>query len=156
MSFTTRDLRCTAEAGVLPPAAHYEVSVLYRVVEGPPPCPACGAPRVPFYATREMTSAAHGAAVHVFKEFEVDGGFRITSPEGAQRYRAHVAGLKGVPVEAVQFNSRGNVKQTVEELKHRAITKRKESGFDERTFAAYRTERNRINAEEAAHARRRQ
>jgi hypothetical protein len=146
VSFTTRDLRCTRTPDALPPEAHYEVSVLYRVSDGPPPCPECGAARVPFYATHEMSAPA----VHTFKEFVVDGEVRITSPEGAQRYREHLARTKGVPTEAIQFNSRGNVKQTVEELKHRAIVKRKESGFDERTFAAYKTERNRINAEQKA------
>lgn len=155
MSHTTRDLRCTAAPDVLPPAAHYEVSVWYRLSDGPPPCH-CGAARVPFYATREMTSAAHAATVHTFKEFVVDGEVRITSPEGAQRYREHLAQKKGVPVESIQFNSRNNVKQTVEELKHRAITKRRESGFDEHSWSAYRQERNRINAEEASRGRHRQ
>lgn len=155
MSFTTRDLRCLASPGVLPPEAHYEVGVVYRVSEGPPPCPECGSARAPFYATREMTDQAHAAAVHVFKEFEVDGGVKITSPEGALRYRQQIADQKGVPVEHIQFNSRGNVKQNIEEARHHAFVKRRESGFDEPTWAAYRAERRRINAEEQARGGRR-
>lgn len=112
-----------------------------------PPCnhEGCGARTYP----RDEGPGTEAHAVHTFKPFEVDGGVRITSEEGARRYREQVAAKKGVPVEAIQFNSRGNVKQTVEELRHRAIEKRRESGFDERTFADYRNERNRINAEQS-------
>lgn len=153
MSTTVRDLRCTREPGGLPPEAHYEVGVLYFVSQGPPPCPECGAARVPFYATREM-EAAHRykslGGVHTFKEFEVDDGVRITSPEGLERYKAERARRAGVSPDQVVLESRGNVKVRVEELRHRAITTRRENGFDERTFADYRAERNRINAEEAA------
>jgi hypothetical protein len=107
--------------------------------------PGCGASTYP--ADEGPGTEAH--AVHTFKDFEVDGGVRITSEEGARRYRQQVADQKGVPVEAIQFGSRGNVKQTADELRHRARQIRKENGFDERTFADYRNERNRINAEEA-------
>lgn len=144
-----KDLRCTAD-GTLPPAAHYEVSVFYDTEDGPPECPTCGGMRVPFWATAEMTTQARSAAVHTFKPFEVDGGVRITSEEGALRYRQYLAATKGVPVDSIQFNSRGNVQQTTDELRHRAITKRRENGFDERTFSDYRSERNRISAEESS------
>lgn len=157
MSHTTRDLRCLADPQVLPPQAHYEVGVLYRVSDGPPACPECGAARAPFYATREMEAAARYTSmggVHVFKEFEVDGGVRITSPEGLERYKAERARRAGVSPDQVVLESRGNVKTRVEELRHRAIATRRENGFDEHTFTDYKRERNRLNAEEAARGRR--
>jgi hypothetical protein len=149
VSRIVRDLRC--------PLGHYEVSVLYNTSEELPRCThvppegaiPCNLPRTTFYATQEMTNDARAAAVHTFKPFEVDGGVRITSEEGALRYRQSVAAQKGVPVEHIQFNSRGNVPQTVDELRHRARDIRRREGFDERTFESYRTERNRITAEQS-------
>jgi hypothetical protein len=110
-----------------------------------PPCAACGARTYP----KDEGPGTDAHAVHTFKPFEVDGGVRITSEEGALRYRQSVAERKGVPVEHIQFNSRGNVKERVEEIKHEAIVKRRESGFDERQFADYRAQQNRVNAEKA-------
>ncbi len=147
MSHTVRDTRCTASPD------HYEVGVWFRVVDGPPPCSTCGAPSQTFYATREMEAAKHYESmggVHTFKEFEVDDGVKINSPEGLERYKQYRAARAGVSPDQVVLNSRGNVKERVEELRHRAITTRRENGFDERTWADYRAERNRINAEEAA------
>jgi hypothetical protein len=161
VSHTIRDLRCLADPQALPPQAHYEVGVLYRVSDGPPPCPACGAARAPFYATREMEAAHRYASmggVHTFKEFTVDDNVRITSPEGLERYKADRAARAGVTPDQIVLDSRGNVKQRVEELRHRAIDTRRQNGFDERTFADYKRERNRVNHEtaqrEAAHGRR--
>lgn len=118
-----------------------------------PPCnhEGCGARTYP----KDEGPGTEAHAVHTFKEFMVDGEVRITSPEGALRYRRLVAEKRGVPVEAVQFNSRGNVNERVDELRHRARDIRRQNGFDERTFADYRQERNRINAEEAARGRHR-
>jgi hypothetical protein len=116
--------------------------------EGLPACAheGCGART---YPKEDGPPGEAGAAVHTFKPFEVDGGVSITSEEGALRYRQQVADRKGVPVEHIQFNSRGNVKARVEEIKHEAIVKRRESGFDERQFADYRAQQNRVNAEKA-------
>jgi hypothetical protein len=105
----------------------------------------CGARTYP----KDEGPGTDAHAVHTFKPFEVDGGVRITSEEGALRYRQQVAERKGVPVEHIQFNSRGNVRERVEEIKHEAIVKRRESGFDERQFADYRAQQNRVNAEKA-------
>lgn len=146
MSHTVRDTRCTTNP------EHYEVGVWFRLEEGPPPCPTCGAATKTFYATREMERAKQYESmggVHYFKEFEVDDGVKINSPEGLERYKEYRAQRAGVSPDQVVLNSRGNVKQRVEELRHRAITTRRENGFDERTWADYKAERNRINNERA-------
>lgn len=147
MSHTVRDTRCTANA------EHYEVGVWFKRTDGPPPCAECGAPTQTFYATREMEAAKQYESmggIHYFKEFEVDDGVKITSPEGLERYKQYRASRAGVSPEQVVLNSRGNVQQRVEELRHRAITTRRENGFDERTWADYKAERNQLNREEAA------
>lgn len=147
MSHTVRDTRCTANA------EHYEVGVWFKLTDGPPACSACGAPSQTFYATREMERAKQYESmggIHYFKEFEVDDGVKITSPEGLERYKQYRASRAGVSPEQVVLNSRGNVQQRVEELRHRAITTRRENGFDERTWADYKAERNQLNREEAA------
>lgn len=144
MSHTVRDTRCTANP------EHYEVGVWFRRAEGPPPCPTCGAPSQTFFATREMEHAKRYASmggVHYFKEFEVDDGVKIRSPEGLERYKEYRAQRAGVSTDQVVLNSRGNVKERVEELRHRAITTRRENGFDERTWSDYKAERNRVNNE---------
>lgn len=145
MSHIVRDLRCTSEP------EHYEVGVWYTLSEGPPRCSQCGAEQKPFYATREMEASRHYASmggVHTFKEFEVDDGVKITSPEGLERYKAERAHRLGVSPDQIVLNSRGNVKERVEELRHRAISTRRANGFDERTWTDYKQERNSINAEE--------
>lgn len=145
MSHITRDVRCTANA------EHYDVGVWFRLADGPPACATCAAPTQTFYATREMERAKQYESmggVHTFKEFEVDDGVKITSPEGLERYKQYRAQRTGVSPDQVVLNSRGNVKQRVEELRHRAISTRRENGFDERTWADYKAERNRINSEQ--------
>lgn len=147
MSHTVRDVRCTTNP------EHYDVGVWFKVADGPPPCAECGSATQTFYATREMEAAKRYQSmggIHYFKEFEVDDGVKITSPEGLERYKQQRAAKLGVSPEQVVLNSRGNVKERVEELRHRAITTRRENGFDEHSWRDYKAERNRLNAEEAA------
>jgi len=145
VSHIVRDLRCLADP------EHYEVGVWYTLSEGPPRCGQCGSQQQTFYATREMEAAHHYRSlggVHTFKEFEVDDGVKISSPEGLERYKQYRAQRAGVSPDQVVLESRGNVKQRVEELRHRAISTRRENGFDERTWADYKQERNSLNAEQ--------
>lgn len=127
MSFIVHDLRC--------PQGHVEISATYRVSDGPPACPTCQEPRAVFYATHDQ---ARTAVVHVFKEYEIDGGVKITSPEGELRYRQEIAKKQGVSVDQVVITGRGNVGERVDELRHRAIQGRRASGMDERDFKRYK------------------
>jgi hypothetical protein len=158
MSNTVRDLRC--------PDGHYECSVFYKLSDGPPVCLgktfvwdpcvevapgviqerwvecACGKPRTPFYATREMEGKA--AREHVDPTL---AGFTSVKYDGEWRSRSEMDSIKnaladrrGVPRDSLDFSSVGNKDERSDFYRHRAYESRKSAGFDTQQFKEYQRE----------------
>ena len=133
---TVRDLRC--------PDGHYECSVFYRVADGPPECPECHAPRVPFYATREMEGKARqdkvDAALAGFQPVLFQGE-RLSKEQLLERKNAY-ADHQGVPRDSLDFAPVGNSAERADFHRHRAWEKHKKNGFDTATLREYQREQN--------------
>jgi hypothetical protein len=139
MSFTTRDVRCTAK-----PDEHYECSSVYRVSDGPSACH-CGAPRVAFWATREMEGKAHqdklDASLAGFGSVRYEGQniSRADLDAKLTEYAAH----QGVPKESLTFESVGSKGERADFHRHRAWENRRKNGFDTQQFREYQREQRR-------------
>jgi hypothetical protein len=137
MSNTVRDLRCVDH-----PEEHYECSVFYKLSDGPPDCPKCGAARVPFYATREMEGKA--AREHVDPTL---AGFTSVKYDGEWRSRAELEAIKnayadrqGVPRESLEFTTMGNKSERADFHRHRAYETRRSVGYDTQQFKEHQRE----------------
>lgn len=143
MSYVTHDLRCTADPALLPPKAHFECRVLYRRSDGPPPCPTCGAPRVVFYATREMEGAAAldrlDATLAQFGTVLLDGK-RMTREE-MTRFKEKYAENQGIDPKTIDFVGIDyNRKERADFYRHRSAQTHLAAGFDEKARREYQRE----------------
>jgi hypothetical protein len=142
VSNTVRDLRCTATPDLLPPEAHYECSVLYRVSEGPPPC-ACGAPRVPFYATREMQrlevlNRSDAYAEGVFRPTLLPNGERCETAADLDRALDSYCARHNLTRDQVALEpiDKKRANESADEKQHHAWLLRKKNGYDDQTYRA--------------------
>lgn len=139
MSFTTRDVRCTAH-----PDEHYQISVLFKVSEGPPACPTCGEPQTTFWATLEQQGLAPLERTETItgdRRVKYDGKW-ITRDEMNKIVSDHAA-RQGVPRESFEIRGLDNLGQRTDERHHRAIQNRRAAGYDEHQFRDYQREQRR-------------